>query len=190
MHKLLIVVFLVGACAEGNMCQVSVAGMCVRSDNEIFPAELERAVEVMIEEVNKKDHEVSFDKFIQKLSDVGATVRFLEGEMSLDCHHVDRSVYICDKHIGGVIYGGEEVFIKHNPCLGFTSFVHELLHAIEFFYIPDSKVGTKDYAHETPGFFIIGPEDFRETVEYKSRQRLICELDSCLEMAETTNWCE
>ena len=84
------------------------------------------------------------------------------------------TVHVCKERLGGINSVGSRMVImgsRIDGCINYQVLAHELLHSVQFFYAIDLFE-----SHETPHFFKQtyegDPEAQRDTIEYKTEQRL------------------
>jgi hypothetical protein len=162
-----------------------VAGLQIcTSGMDIDPQEIERTVEA-VEIVSKQIYGIAIDKpFAEELERIGTTVTFLPNKyLAEGCEKIAADVFLCPSLLGGVniqvhkpVRGDTmDIFVNYFGCIAWGGLPHELLHAVEYFYLGG---GTED--HSTPGMFEYFARENKtpvaDTAEYKVKSALINEF--------------
>lgn len=139
----------------------------------ISPGDIELGVNLLQKAINIYYPDITNieDTFEQEI----VKVIFLDAYLSYSCIDIDSGVNICSQHIGGIaIDGAKTLYVQYKPCLGNSSFQHELMHSVEKFYL-----GNGDPTHSTEHFFIQKSSNPRSTIEYIANTNLRGLAESC-----------
>lgn len=134
-----ICVLLYGCDGVVIQCDFFAGGVCVVTNGlEVYPDDVEQAIDILQEEIDKKIDAGNIKKIFE---DDGVVATFIDEDLLLNCEVVNRKIFIC-KNISGAIYDNWDIYIEWRSCIGRTSFQHELLHNIE-----QNVLGIKDSEH-------------------------------------------
>lgn len=180
---LILLVTLFTSCSYSSTCEnpdFITSGLQICSEGFTSPEDIDTAVRVTEEIVQEIYPEVI--NIVETFDREEVNISFIDEDLSVRCEEIKRDVYRCDNNIGGVTLNSKHIYIRYDPCLSSTSFHHELLHVIEYYYLGGSQ---EEKDHSTPYFFkqdaVNQGKDYRAMIEWKITEELQsifqCHLD-------------
>ncbi|KKM97717.1 hypothetical protein LCGC14_1165350 [marine sediment metagenome] len=195
MRILLIFTFLFTACERYHPCETYesfVAGICFRGGRLPELHEVDQLIEILEESLVHFYPEATNLPQVFEENHVRAEfiVLFEEGNLAKNCqHYAEDDLYVCEKSLLGINYGGNEIYLVWRDCLARSALAHELLHSVENYILGLS--GPSD--HLTPWLFweydvenYMGDGDY--IIEVDVAYKGICALGSCENIK--TEWCK
>lgn len=172
---------------RGDFCEdpdFEAAGLKICTDgNPIDPEEVEiiaKTVEQKIQEVYSQVPSNTFEDY--KRNDI--RVQFIDEILAINCEELEADIYKCEDSIGGAIvenFNIYKIYVRYTRCLANTSLDHELLHALEYFYL-DGPQG--EDGHSAPFMFKIDAKRQgildQDTIEQKIYNEVRFTLPSCI----------
>jgi hypothetical protein len=186
MKQLMIVLLLtVASCGRGevpcNSGWFDAAGLRI-CDNDLGVSsdEIELAIDILEEDLTSRTRYTNIVDLRGTFKDNDIEVIFTDKDIGVNCERVDEwgDVYYCERAVSGVNLDHVRNYVIFDECLGRTSFIHELLHSIEYFYL-DIEDGSE---HDTPEFYILlkdTPEVRANTVESSTNRKIRNRLERC-----------
>lgn len=159
--RLLIILFL--SSCQPQEFSYEEGGLLINTPHTIQSGIVEDIVQIVEEEVSIRYSQVTNLK--ETLENNLVIVDITDDHIFLNCSRYQENVFTCNDMAQGINIGGTKILIEHDPCLGYSSLPHELLHSIEFLY----NIGTFNNIlyHTNPYMFGFTPD----TIEFKVRQR-------------------
>jgi len=144
----IIILFLLSGCGD-DFCEkpdFHAAGLDVCAGKNIDPVGIELTVQTVEEKIQEVYPKVT--DIVSKFEEEKILVVFIDDSLSIGCEEIEQDIYRCDDNIGGVTLDyGRKIYVIYK-CWGYRILGHELLHAIEYFYLSGPQGD-----HETPYLF-------------------------------------
>lgn len=162
-------IVLPGTCGETS-------GLTVCSEGLIDLYEVNALIEILEDKTQEIYPEIN--NIAEAFEKRKVNVHLIKDKLAMGCEEIEHGIYRCEEHIGGVALDGQTIYVEYHECLAYTSFAHELLHAIEYAYL-----GGSEGDHDAECMFAQGAErqgkSYKETIEYKTNAELFYSTDSC-----------
>ena len=122
----------------GECTQSFVAGgltVCVQREEPVDPAVVEAIVATTELEVGRWWPKVT--GLAAMLESKGVTLTIVDQVLAYRCSQLNGipGLYTCADQFSGANYGGAEIYVFSQGCVGWSALGHELMHSIEAFYL-------------------------------------------------------